>query len=581
MPFPDGIEGSPSGARVFYTDGSVLRASDPAVATAGWGFTDGKGYGCFGAMPGFNQSINRAELWAVLRCASAQQDSHVICTDSQYVVAGAAVVVRGQSPSTHKDLWAQYRTLPVQPWLLKVAAHLTSAQAALRGQPDVVCDGNASADRFARLGASAPPWFEEPIAARANGLALARRVHEAQWQLLRAILGAEKRPLGARRLRRRFHHWVRRPGRSRPMLSYGAHQVVPSGTGSVCLLCQRTSASIAPRAWRYRPCLPRVRRGPHEAAAHHVLWHNGDKVGCHLCGRTSGIRWKSRLLSAPCDASGPRALPAFDQPLRPLPAVLGLDPVAAFSVPLGTAEHLELLQPSVGLLWPGTPARPRVYQLPAEASASHLLWESFDRVGCNACRRCMRRRDRHRLLHSMCSAHRLAFRGLSAGSSEPVPVVDDDPLVVSAYLRGTPLIGSRGFGLIGPCSPRVPAGGRRAAALRGCNFPPAADASASSLPPDASAPSSSSAGFSVALRGLGSLDPSPLDLLHSSVVQQVHSVECVPLEGTSATLVASGSREPSGSGCVFPLPLLARRRFPREPLGSLDASASRCPSSSE
>ncbi|MCP4242941.1 MAG: hypothetical protein GY772_20500, partial [bacterium] len=189
--------GQPSGARLLYTDGSVLRASDPAVARAGWGYTDGLGHGCFGTLPGYAQTINRAELWSVVTCASAQSHSHIICTDSQYVVQGASSIARGLDPDLHGDLWSRFRALPVKPWLIKVAAHLSVEEAASRGQPEAVRLGNATADRYARCGASVSPPAADALASRVAALTLASRVQDAQWQLLRAILNAEKRPFGA------------------------------------------------------------------------------------------------------------------------------------------------------------------------------------------------------------------------------------------------------------------------------------------------------------------------------------------------------------------------------------------------
>ncbi|MCP4240018.1 MAG: hypothetical protein GY772_05610, partial [bacterium] len=423
---PDAVEGLPPQARVMFTDGSVFRSSDLAVAQAGWAYTDGRGNGCFGTLPGYHQTINRAELWSVVSCASAQSRGLCICTDSQYVVQGAGDVAQGQLPTTHRDLWRRFRALPFRPFLLKVLAHLTPEQAALRGQPDAICRGNAEADRLARLGASAPIYQPDFLESRASLLELARRIQDAQWQLLRAILMVEKRPFGARAGHNRFHRWVRRPGRSRPVLSYGAHQVVPSGTAFQCLLCRRLSKSSRPRDWRYRPCLPRTRRSPHEASASHLLWHRDGHVGCHFCGRTSGHRWKSRLLAQPCQGRGPRALPAFPQPLRPLSAILGLAPVAAFPVPLGTDQHFELMSEGDRCPGPRPPRPARAFLLPPEVSASHLVWEDAHRVGCLACHRVMRRRERHRLLNSFCKARRLAFRGLAAGPSGPVPLIGEE-----------------------------------------------------------------------------------------------------------------------------------------------------------
>ncbi|MCP4242081.1 MAG: hypothetical protein GY772_16110, partial [bacterium] len=187
---PEVIQGHPTGVRVLYTDGSVLRSSDPAVCRAGWAFTDARGYGCFGTLPGFAQTINRAELWAVLACASAHADRLVIGTDSQYVITGASAVTRGALPRSHLDLWARFRALARWPHLFKVPAHLDEPSAALRGLPEAVRQGNAQADALARSGASASVFPEDLLESRASALSLCGQVQEAQWRILRAVLQA-------------------------------------------------------------------------------------------------------------------------------------------------------------------------------------------------------------------------------------------------------------------------------------------------------------------------------------------------------------------------------------------------------
>ncbi|MCP4238985.1 MAG: hypothetical protein GY772_00290, partial [bacterium] len=398
-------DGRPTG-RIFFTDGSVMRSSDPEVRRAGWAYTDGDEYGGFGSVPGFDQSINRAELWAILACASAHDDRSIICTDSQYATQGAAAALRGLLPDTHRDLWARFRALALPPWLIKVPAHLTADQAALRGLPEQVRRGNNAADALARRGAAlfSPP--EAILENRVSALELSRRVQDAQWRILQAVLQAERRPLGAFRRFVRIRGRPRAPGRSRPLLTHGAHQVVPSGTQYQCLLCQRWSRSAAPRAWRYRPCLVRARRQAHEASASHLLWETPGRIGCHLCGRTSGKRWKSRLLATVCCPRGSRALPAFSCELRPLPCEVRLCTDAAFPVPLGTGGGIVLDGSLLPAPWASAPCQSRSFELPPEVSASHSVWERDGFVGCHACHRRMRRRDQHRLFGSCCSASR-------------------------------------------------------------------------------------------------------------------------------------------------------------------------------
>ncbi|MCP4243385.1 MAG: hypothetical protein GY772_22755, partial [bacterium] len=422
--------------RLFFTDGSVLRSSDPDVSRAGWAFTDGANCAGFGSLPGFSQTITRAELWAVLACASAHDEQLTVCTDSQYVVQGAAAVLRDLAPLSHGDLWERFRALHFPPWLIKVPAHLDASQAALRGLPEAIRCGNEAADALARRGASLFSPSGDVLNARASALELCLRVQDAQWRILRAVLNVERRPLGALRRFVRIRRGAHPPGPTRPRITHGAHQVVPSGTHFQCLLCQRLSRTAAPRAWRYRPCLPRARREPHEASASHLIWESHDRIGCHLCGRTSGKRWKSRLLSSVCFPHGPRALPAFHEALRPLPCEVRLFSEAAFPVPLGTGGSVVLDGSSLPAPWASAHSGCRSLPLPPDASASHCLWERDGFVGCLGCRRRVRRRDKHRLLGSACRATRLAFWGLHPGSSEPVDVTEDDVAISSVELSG-------------------------------------------------------------------------------------------------------------------------------------------------
>ncbi|MCP4240505.1 MAG: hypothetical protein GY772_08065 [bacterium] len=429
-------EGHPAG-RLFFTDGSVLRSSDPAVARAGWAFTDGANCRSFGSLPGFCQTINRAELWAVLSCASAHDEQLTVCTDSQYVIQGASAVLRDLTPLSHIDLWERFRALLFPPWLIKVPAHLDAPQAALRGLPGGIRQGNEVADELARQGAALFSPASEVLDARARALELSHRIQDAQWRILQAILNAERRPLGALRRLVRIRRCARPHGPARPRITHGAHQVVPSGTHYQCLLCQRWSRTAAPRAWRYRPCLARTRRVAHEVSASHLIWEAPDRIGCHLCGRTSGKRWKSRLLATACLPHGPRALPAFPEALQPLPGEIRLFSEAAFPVPLGTGGSVILHGGPLPSPWASAHSTNRSLPLPPEASASHCIWEYGGYVGCLACRRRVRQRDRHRILGSACRVSRLAFWGLVPGSSEPVDITEDDLVISSIELSSS------------------------------------------------------------------------------------------------------------------------------------------------
>ncbi|MCP4242459.1 MAG: hypothetical protein GY772_18035, partial [bacterium] len=610
---------------LLFTDGSVLRSSDPAVARAGWAFSDGRGSGCFGALPGYAQTSTRAELYAGLACASAHQRQLIICTDPSYVTRGAASVARGDWPATNGDLWEGFEALPVRPALLKVPAHLDPGEAALRGLPEVIRQGNADADSLARRGASAPvtpPGVEEQ---RAVLLALGQRVQDAQWRILQAILRAERRPFGASRCARRFHAWRGRAPRAPARVSYGAHQVVPSGTAFVCLLCQRTSAVARPRAWRYRLCLPRVRRPPNEASASHYRWETATHVGCHLCGRTSGKRWKSRLLTAPCLRAGPRALPRFERNLRTSDLQAREVEASAFPGPLGPAASIALEPVPPLACWPSACRAARLAGSAPGASVPHLIWAQGGRVGCLACRRSMRSRDRHRLLSSACTMPRLVFRGLAA-STLGVPLDAEGQLEVSSV----ELSGSVQHGLLGPSGtlarplrppwlagvlapfPHGPAVGdvgvRSSVELSGSLGPQGPGGRWCEGPLDPAAPSDQPsallrAGGACASSGactglcsfpvpLGtctvrSLSSGDVGVIPSGIecAERAGAVACVPLGTCSASSScslplgscsasdASASSEPLGSRAAFPCPLPSLCRSLLESSGSSGALA--------
>ncbi|MCP4242685.1 MAG: hypothetical protein GY772_19185, partial [bacterium] len=193
----------------------------------GWAFSDATGATSYGPLPGPVQTVNRAELFAAIHCAKVHFRHLDIYSDSAYVVQGAASAAAGDLPRSHRDLWQEFIALPHPPLLWKLTAHLSVAEAAACGLPEAARQGNARADRFARYGAEAHACPAALAAERDTLLALAARVQGAQWQILQAILRAE-RPFRQRRLRAAPRRHALR-GQVRQQ-HFGAHLVVPSGT---------------------------------------------------------------------------------------------------------------------------------------------------------------------------------------------------------------------------------------------------------------------------------------------------------------------------------------------------------------
>ncbi|MCP4239066.1 MAG: hypothetical protein GY772_00720 [bacterium] len=291
----------PSGT-VAFTDASAFGGDDPPAARAGWAFSDADGVSSYGPLPGPDQSVDRAELYALVRCTAAPSVLRRVFSDSTYVVRGAASAAAGIHPTTNGDLWEQYRFGPVHPHVDHVPAHLTPAQAVLRGVPEHVRLGNEVADRFARIGALAHAFSPAYYAARKAALALAGRVQQYHWQFLREVLKAEGRQL---RVAQRARGWLRlfgprrRPGLP-PHANHGAHAIAPSGAGYQCRRCHRVSRSARPRAWRFRPCVAPQRQHRAGLATSHLIWRAPRRVGCWACGRQVGIRNQARLLASPC-----------------------------------------------------------------------------------------------------------------------------------------------------------------------------------------------------------------------------------------------------------------------------------------
>ncbi|MCP4244600.1 MAG: hypothetical protein GY772_29005, partial [bacterium] len=290
---------APPAGTVAFTDASAFGGDDPPAARAGWAFSDADGTCSYGPLPGFDQSVDRAELFALVRCTSVPSALRRVYSDSLYVVRGAASAAEGVCPATNGDLWVQYRAGPVKPLVAHVPAHLTQAQAALRGVSEHLRLGNEVADKFARVGALAHAFTPAFYAARKASFALASRVQDFQWRFLREVLKVEGRHLRVARRGRVFLGPRRRPGPA-PGTHCGAHDVAPSGAGFQCLRCHRVSRSAQPRAWRFRPCVAVMRRHRAHVASPHQLWFAPRRVGCWACGRQVAARNQARLLASPC-----------------------------------------------------------------------------------------------------------------------------------------------------------------------------------------------------------------------------------------------------------------------------------------
>ena len=114
----------------------------------------------YGPLPGEDQTVPRAELYAVLLLLRNRPLPYTIHSDSAYVVQNFHKLMTGlmEFPETHWDLWSEVLALaraggPGGLKIVKVKGHATTAER----QRGVISDedfiGNDRADKYARLAA--------------------------------------------------------------------------------------------------------------------------------------------------------------------------------------------------------------------------------------------------------------------------------------------------------------------------------------------------------------------------------------------------------------------------------------------
>ncbi len=311
-----GISLEGQGVRRAFSDGSALNPTIPEVRRAGWGVFFGPQSRACGPLPGPAQTINRAELWALCNLAAARPPVAEAHLDSTVTVAGARRVAAGDIPAINADLWVIYLACFAPGTAVHyVPAHLTAEEAEARGVEAELRNGNAEADRLARVGAEAHAVPADEVEEVRLRLAFADQVQSVHWRVLREACKAE--PMRALRRAPRAPRGACGPFRRRgppPSLSVGAHDLEQGAGGVVCRRCGRRGRLGGPaRSWRQRPCTPLLRAHVGGAAAHgHVLWERDGRVGCDRCGRDMAKVGRSRLIHAKCV---PR--------LRPIPRARG------------------------------------------------------------------------------------------------------------------------------------------------------------------------------------------------------------------------------------------------------------------
>ena len=179
----------PSGALSLFTDGSCSNPQNSALAIASWSIVCPDYEGCVaaGCLPGVQQTIPRAETWALLMCLrwSVQfQGTLHLWIDSQLTVEGFRLLQSNgyyDTDSELADLWE----LVHQVYLIhqadvrvhKVAAHLDPH---LTTSPleDWCLQWNSAADQAARIANQTRPL----------SLAKAHDAHSTAWQRQRHLL---------------------------------------------------------------------------------------------------------------------------------------------------------------------------------------------------------------------------------------------------------------------------------------------------------------------------------------------------------------------------------------------------------
>ncbi len=244
-----------------FTDGSALHPGCRPLRRAGWGLFFPSGIRACGPLPGPSQTINRAELWALCNFAAARPAVLEAHSDSQVTVSGAKRVARGEIPAINADLWVIYLACRVQHMSVSyVPAHLDEEQAAAKGIPGYLRQGNEEADRLARLGAEGHAVPEDSADITLEQLRLADQVQSLQWQILREACQIE--PLRSYRRVPRKPRGACGPHRRRgPPLSasVGAHELEAEGDEQICKRCgRRGRMGRTAKSWRQQPCIPRL-----------------------------------------------------------------------------------------------------------------------------------------------------------------------------------------------------------------------------------------------------------------------------------------------------------------------------------
>lgn len=170
-----------------YIGGSGGQCSDQRLQKFGWAavamVVTGSAWNVVGcltrALPGEQQTTNRAEMWPLVALSQRAQGPCLVHTDSQYLRAGW----HASGHSTRLDLWSALHHAIADFHLSKAKAHCSLSKVTLEGV--LLWIGNASVDVGAGLAAA---WCATPPSVIQQTLALDHQATEVLDVLLDSSL---------------------------------------------------------------------------------------------------------------------------------------------------------------------------------------------------------------------------------------------------------------------------------------------------------------------------------------------------------------------------------------------------------
>ena len=282
----DFIHGPPDGFQrleLFYSDGSGgAHSKDPMLRRCGWGFVGMDHYapvvGKGGGLPGFKQTVPRAELYAVIALLRLRPPGSFtrIGVDCKYIVTGCLRSPALVASKDNADLWEEYfllisnKSLEVQ--IFKIFRSHCGLEDIASGRISVQDFlGNTCADAFARRGADAwaYPWDLEQIVRSLRGSTwrIGLRIATVTLMAVKTYKGLlEAKPSSTQRIKRNEHDLLNELGQVGHEMVKNDQRYFCSRCGLSCLYSKRQIRRLLKRGRckAQSPSPPEVQPSPVE-----------------------------------------------------------------------------------------------------------------------------------------------------------------------------------------------------------------------------------------------------------------------------------------------------------------------------